>query len=49
MLSMKKTIFLVAARTIFGSFPEGVYVLHCFQKKTRQTALRDIEFSAESF
>jgi len=25
--------------------PEGVYVLHCFQKKSQQTALSDIELA----
>ena len=26
---------------------EGVYVLHCFQKKTQRTALRDIEIARQ--
>jgi phage-related protein len=25
--------------------PEGVYVLHCFQKKTQQTAQRDVDLA----
>lgn len=27
--------------------PEGVYVLHCFQKKTQRTAQRDIELAIQ--
>jgi phage-related protein/predicted XRE-type DNA-binding protein len=27
--------------------PEGVYVLHCFEKKTRKTAKRDIDLATE--
>jgi phage-related protein len=35
-----------AYRVIYlASRPEGVYVLHCFQKKTQQTELRDIELA----
>jgi phage-related protein len=35
-------------RVIFvAKFEEAVYVLHCFQKKTRQTPKRDIEFGEE--
>jgi len=31
-------------RTVYlATRPEAVYVLHCFQKKTQQTAQRDIE------
>lgn len=33
-----RTIYLVTR-------PEAVYVLHCFQKKTQQTAQRDIELA----
>lgn len=29
--------------------PEGVYVLHCFQKKTQKTAPRDIELAQQRF
>ena len=33
-------------RTVYlATRPEAVYVLHCFQKKTRQTAQRDIELA----
>ena len=33
-------------RTIYlATRPEAVYVLHCFQKKTQQTAQRDIELA----
>lgn len=33
-------------RTVYlASRPEAVYVLHCFQKKTPQTAQRDIELA----
>ena len=29
--------------------PEGVYVLHCFQKKTQQTAPKDIDLARARF
>jgi phage-related protein len=29
--------------------PEGVYVLHCFQKKTEKTSQRDIELGRARF
>jgi phage-related protein len=29
--------------------PEGVYVLHCFQKKTRKTRKADIDLAARRF
>ncbi len=29
--------------------PEGVYVLHCFQKKTQQTARPDLELAKKRF
>jgi phage-related protein len=32
-----------------AKFAEGVYVLHAFQKKTRQTAQRDIELARERY
>lgn len=33
-------------RTVYlAARPESVYVLHCFQKKTRQTSQRDIELA----
>ena len=32
-----------------SSRPEGVYVLHCFQKKTQKTAPRDIELAKSRF
>ena len=43
--------------TIGGAFrvvylatrPEGVYVLHCFQKKSQQTAKHDIELAQTRF
>ncbi|WP_295581941.1 type II toxin-antitoxin system RelE/ParE family toxin [uncultured Lamprocystis sp.] len=28
---------------------EGVYVLHCFQKKTRKTASHDIELARQRY
>lgn len=35
-----------AFRVIYlAKFPEAVYVLHAFQKKTRKTALADIELA----
>lgn len=27
--------------------PEGIYVLHCFQKKTQKTAEKDIRLASE--
>ncbi|MEI6545258.1 MAG: type II toxin-antitoxin system RelE/ParE family toxin [Methylococcales bacterium] len=39
-----------AYRVIYlASRPEGVYVLHCFQKKTQKTAPRDIELAKSRF
>jgi phage-related protein len=36
-----------AFRVIYlATRPEGVYVLHCFQKKTRKTRKADIELAA---
>ena len=32
-----------------AKFAEGVYVLHAFQKKTRQTAQRDLELGRERY
>ena len=33
-------------RTVYLAMrPEALYVLHCFQKKTQQTAQRDIELA----
>lgn len=33
-------------RTVYlAARPEAIYVLHCFQKKTQQTARRDIELA----
>ena len=33
-------------RTVYlATRPEAVYVLHCFRKKTQQTAQRDIELA----
>jgi phage-related protein len=32
-----------------AKFAEGVYVLHAFQKKTQQTAQRDIELARERY
>lgn len=29
--------------------PEGVYVLHCFQKKTQRTSRSDLELATERF
>jgi phage-related protein len=33
----------------FASKPEGVYVLHCFQKKSQQTSQQDIELARQRF
>jgi phage-related protein len=39
-----------AFRVIYlASRPDGVYVLHCFQKKTQQTAQQDIEIARQRF
>ena len=39
-----------AWRAIYvAKLPEAVYVLHCFQKKTRKTAPQDIALATESF
>ncbi len=32
-----------------AKFEDAVYVLHCFQKKTEQTAKRDIELARKRF
>jgi phage-related protein len=32
-----------------AKFAEGVYVLHAFEKRTRQTAQRDIELAQERY
>ena len=32
-----------------AKFESAVYVLHCFQKKTQQTARKDIELAAKRF
>ena len=35
-----------AFRTLYlATRPEAIYVLHCFQKKTQQTAQKDIELA----
>lgn len=39
-----------AWRAIYiATFSQAVYVLHCFQKKTRKTAAQDIALASESF
>ena len=39
-----------AFRVIYlSSRPEGVYVLHCFQKKSQQTAKQDIALAQSRF
>src|SRR6266404_1178085 len=39
-----------AFRVIYlATRPEGVYVLHCFQKKTRKTRKADIDLAAHRF
>lgn len=39
-----------AFRVIYlATRPEGVYVLHCFQKKTQKTAPRDVELARQRF
>ena len=32
-----------------AKYPEAVYVLHCFQKKTRKTSSQDIALATERF
>jgi phage-related protein len=40
----------VEHRVIYvAKFPEGVYVLHAFEKRSRQTAHRDIELARERY
>ena len=39
-----------AFRVIYlATRPEGIYVLHCFQKDTQKTSLRDIELARARF
>jgi phage-related protein len=39
-----------AFRVIYlAARPEGIYVLHCFQKKSEQTSWRDIALAARRF
>ena len=39
-----------AFRVVYAAkFEDAVYVLHCFQKKTPQTAQRDIELARKRF
>lgn len=39
-----------AFRVIYlATRPEGIYVLHCFQKKTRKTSRRDLRLAALRF
>jgi len=39
-----------AFRVIYlAARPEGVYVLHCFQKKTQKTAPHDIELARQRY
>ena len=33
----------------YAKLEDAIYVLHCFQKKTRKTALSDIELSRKRF
>ncbi len=32
-----------------ASLPDGVYVLHCFQKKSQQTSRADLELATKRF
>lgn len=41
--AMEHRVFYVA------KFAEGIYVLHAFQKKTRQTSERDLELARERY
>lgn len=39
-----------AFRVIYlAARPEGIYVLHCFQKKTQKTSRRDLELAERRF
>jgi phage-related protein len=39
-----------AFRVIYiATLPEGVYVLHCFQKKSQQTSLKDLRLATLRF
>ena len=47
----------IRARESSGAFrfiylatrPEGIYVLHCFQKKTQRTSRQDLDLAARRF
>lgn len=32
-----------------AKFPEGIYVLHCFQKKSNKTSVQDIEIARKRY
>lgn len=32
-----------------AKYPEAIYVLHCFQKKTQSTTKRDIEYARSAY
>jgi phage-related protein len=39
-----------AFRVVYlGARPEGIYVLHCFQKKAQKTAKRDLQLARKRF
>ena len=39
-----------AFRVVYvAKFEDAVYVLHCFQKKTQQTAKKDIDLAAKRY
>jgi phage-related protein len=45
-----KPMTTVGARVIYlASLPEGIYVLHCFQKKTQKTSRSDLELAMKRF
>ncbi|TLY66878.1 MAG: type II toxin-antitoxin system RelE/ParE family toxin [Gammaproteobacteria bacterium] len=36
-------------RIYLATRPEGIYVLHCFQKKTRKTSQQDLDLAAKRY
>jgi phage-related protein len=52
-VAFEKLEYVLAVRAFrviyLASRPEGVYVLHCFQKKTQQTSQPDIELARQRF
>jgi len=57
MSTMGSGVREIRARESSGAFrciylatrPEGIYVLHCFQKKTQRTSRQDLDLAARRF